>query len=443
MLNFLLKYTPLLYLTQSLWRDEAFTILLAQKPIGYILNVLSLEPPLPYITLHLFMGIFGNQELLLRSFMFFVYCVSVIVVIFWAEKIFPKHWLSWYLPIFFFLNPMLLYYGFEIRSYSWYILFIILSSCTYLCKRWHWYILTTILGFFTHIYFLLVIATQLVHWLITHYQKKSAWHPKIFSHDPYLRSFLGVCIGISPWLIKLTTDLPKLGKSSWYFPVDAQLLFSVIGNLFTGFEGTPWYGWHITRWLSIVVLAIICFTASQKKRIVATGYFILLFFLPLIITLGISIYKPLFTNRYLLPTTIAEVFLITLGIYSIKNQFWQKSLASLSLMFIVIFNLWFPNQHPKFDSRTLVRETSLLQKSTDLIFIRSPLLLFEAMYYAKRPETVFWYNPDDGIFPWFVGDILVTAEHIRSELPTYPNRAIILETDGTYAIFSKQVPGNY
>ena len=37
-MNWLLTHTPLLYFTQSLWRDEAFSALVAERPITWIIQ---------------------------------------------------------------------------------------------------------------------------------------------------------------------------------------------------------------------------------------------------------------------------------------------------------------------------------------------------------------------------------------------------------------------
>src|SRR3990167_1244681 len=151
MFNFLLQHTPLVYLTQSLWRDEVLSVLLAQRSPVTFINI-ALEPPLYYIFLHTWIKIFGNSEIAVRSLSLVGFSLATIVAIIWAAKLFKKHWLSWFLPLFFFLNPMLLYYAFEARAYGWYIFFTVASMYTYMERRWMWYIATTVLCLYTHTY---------------------------------------------------------------------------------------------------------------------------------------------------------------------------------------------------------------------------------------------------------------------------------------------------
>ncbi len=127
MFDFVLNHSPLLYFTQSIWRDEAFSVLVAQKPLAAIIPKFTFEPPLYYIFLHFWIKIFGTSEIAIRSLSLLGFILATIVVIHFAEKLFRKHWLSWFLPLLFFLNPMLLYYAFEVRAYGWYMFFIVLS----------------------------------------------------------------------------------------------------------------------------------------------------------------------------------------------------------------------------------------------------------------------------------------------------------------------------
>jgi hypothetical protein len=155
---------------------------------------------------------------------------------------------------------------------------------------------------------------------------------------------------------------------------------------------------------------------------------------PLTVVIGISFFKPLFVNRYLLPVTIAEVFLIALAIESIKHRFFQRPLAFASVGFCLLFNMWYPKEHPKLNIRSTVMEVNTLRDADDVIFADSPLVFFETIYYSKTREKVFLYNPHGSPFPWYVGDAIVSSRQITRELPSYPVRAFVIHGDGTFDI---------
>jgi len=431
MWDFLFHHTPLLYLTQSVWRDEAFSILLSQRSPLYFIPRLVFEPPLYYIMLHIWMKFFGTSEIAARSMSLTGFVLANVVIIFWGEKLFKKHWLSWFLPILFFFNPQLLYYAFEIRAYGWYMFFAVASMFTYWEKRWVLYVLATTLGLYTHTYMVIVPAVQLLHYVLIN--RKTLWNKALFWKDSFLRSLALVIALASPWLIKIIIDLPRLQKS-WYFPVDARIIKSALGNIFLGYEGTPADLWQFTARLSLVFIVIALVALSQAQTRARNGFFFLMTFVPLVTILGISLYKPLFVNRYIMPATIAQVFLIALAIELIRNKFLQKIAAATVLVFIIGFNLWYPSRHPKKDIRSTVYEINGLADANDVILTDSPLILFETIYYSNNPSRVFWYNPQETEFPWYIGDIAFSPSQMVHELPPYPIRAYIIHTDATFEV---------
>lgn len=408
MIEWLLTNTPLLYFTQSLWRDEAFSILVAERPLSFFLGKLTFEPPVYYILLHFWMKVFGNSEIATRSLSFFAFAIATYVIILWSEKLFKKHFLSWVLPLLFFFNPMLLYYAFEVRTYAWYILFSVLSMYTYTQKQWRWYILYTVLGFYTHTYFIFVPFVQFLHSMLT----KKVWKP-----------FVAVFLFIFPWLVKVILESTRL-KSSWYFPVDFNLVKSVLGNMYVGYEGTPWYLWNYTALLSLTLLVLFFFARNL--------FFLLMAFVPLVIVIAVSFLKPLFVNRYLLPVTIAEVFLVAFAIQRMKSKVLQISVASMFLLFSLFFNVWYPKEHAKLNIRKTVMEVNTLIDKDDVILAGSPLVLFESIYYSRDRSRVFLYNPSGSAFPWYVGDAIVSRSQITQDMPPYPIRAFVIHEDGSY-----------
>lgn len=431
MINFLINHSPLLYFTQSIWRDEAFSILVAQRPISFILQNLNFEPPVYYLLLHWWIRVFGTSEIAARSLSLLGFTLATIVVINWSEKLFGKHWLSWVTPILFFSNPMLIYYAFEIRTYGWYIFFATLSLFAYSQSRWRLWIAATILGFYTHTYFLFLFAAECVHWLALHRAKLKK--PLGLLRQPMVASSILVASAMLPWLIRVAKEADAL-KQSWYFPVNLNLVMSVLGNMYLGYEGTPWYLWGLTANLSLLLLLVFFFAVSKKGTRARNTIFICNVFVPLAIVIGVSFIKPLFVNRYLLGVTIAEVFLVAFAIESIKNHLVQKLFALCTLLFALGFNVWYPSQHAKLNIRATMQEVNAFKGKDDVILAQSPLILFETMYYAGDSSRVFLYNPHEVPFPWYVGGILVTQNQMAASLPVYPTRAFLVAEDGSFTI---------
>lgn len=442
MFSWIIHNTPLLYLTQSLWRDEVFSLYVAKMPILDYFTKLSFEPPLYYILLHLWTSLFGISELAGRSFSLLGYCLAVIVVIFWSTKLFHNHWLSKFFPVIFATNPMLVYYACEIRTYGWYTFFTTLTFYAYNIKSRNLLLIGLIGGFYNHVYFIWVPFILFVHFIFSQrdiLQKGIKSTVNFIKTNAILHAFSISFIAMLPWLIKIAFDAVKL-KNSWFFPVDFQLFKSAIGNLYFGYEGTPWYGWYITQWISVLLLFIISFLLRTKKGRSEYGYLALSAFVPLTIVLLISyFFKPLYVNRYLIFVTVSLLILVGLGIGAMKNKYAQIFTVSLILSSHFLFLIWFPNQIKKTDFRKTLYEVSRQMRPQDVIYATSSLSLFESLYYAKDPSRVFLYNPENQPFPWYVGDIIVNPNIMATELPEYPNRAFLVSPDGTYEVVAHQI----
>lgn len=429
MFSWLLTHSPLLYFTQSIWRDEAFSILAAERPFPTFLQNITLEPPLYYIFLHFWMKLFGSSEITARSLSLLGFGLATVIIIIWAEKLFKKHWLSWFLPLFFFFNPMLLYYAFEVRAYGWYMFFATLSMFSYMEKRWRLLTAATILGFYTHSYFLIVPFVQTVHWAVTNRQK--LLHFAKLLAEPFIRSMTIAALFMLPWFFNVFQQIRTL-KGGWYFPVDLNLITSVLSNMFLGYEGTPWFLWPFTKLLSIILLMTFLFALRKQDSRSRSLFFFGMVILPLTLVIGASFIKPLFVNRYLIPVTISELLLVGFFIESIKNPTFQKLFALCSLLFAFAFNFWYPDKHAKLDIRSTIREINTVRAKDDLYLPASPLIFFETIYYASDPSKVFLYNPQGVAFPWYVGSTIVKPSQMIRELPVYPTRAFLIQENGTY-----------
>lgn len=432
MFHLLLTHTPLLYVVQSFWRDEAFSVLAAKGSLWFIVTKLGFEPPVYYTLLHYWIRIFGEGDIAARCLSFLGYLLATAVIIKWSEELYKKHWLSIFLPVFFFLNPMLLYYAFEVRTYAWYTFFSILTLYGYVNKKWLLFLIGAVLGFYTHVYLLLFLGALFIHWMIT-----TKPNPlRLFTYlkkDPALRSFIAVGLLMIPWLVKIGLEAKRL-SSSWYFPVNMQLVYSVLGNMFTGYEGTPWYGWRYTAYLSLIIVGLTALALTNQKHRARTVLFIMYGAIPLAVIIGISFFKPLFVNRYLIPATVAEVLIIVAALDAIRIGWLQKAAAGALLLSVLWINWWYPPQHAKVPLRDTLMQINSLVKDNDVILADNALIYLETLYYAKDRSRVYLYNPNHAPFPWYIGEALFSPSRMMDDYPLYPNHAYIVHGNASFDI---------
>jgi hypothetical protein len=303
----------------------------------------------------------------------------------------------------------------------------------YVNKKWPLWVAASVLGFYTHAYMAVFLFAQGVHWIATnrsHLKLTVAFLKK----DPYVRSFTAIGLLILPWIVKILRESARL-KDSWYFPVDLQLIWSVLGNMFLGYEGTPWHLWDDTALLSlaIVILGAIALAAHETRK--KAQFFAIFAILPLALMVGISFVKPLFVNRYLLPSTIGLVFLVGLALEALQNnKTMQRLFAAAAIVGVVAFNLWYPNKHAKLPIRDTLNQINLLKEQQDIVLAASPLIFFESIYYSSDPSRVFLYNPQGVAFPWYVGDAIVSPQQMVRDFPPHPVRAFLVKEDGSFEL---------
>lgn len=163
MLSWLFEKTPLNYLVQSLWRDEAFSYLLAKKNILQIFNLSAQDfsPPFYPILLKFWMAIFGSSEVAMRSLSLVAFLLTYYFFYMFLTKVIKtnKVWTVIY-SLLFLINPFLNYYAFEARGYSLFSFFTIASFYYLYTKKKTPYLVVTVLGLYTHYFMVLVVAAQ-------------------------------------------------------------------------------------------------------------------------------------------------------------------------------------------------------------------------------------------------------------------------------------------
>lgn len=427
MLNFITYHTPIFYLIQSVWRDEAFSYFMAKPGIlQVIINTAhDFNPPVYYLTLHFWMKIVGQSDIGLRFLSFIPHLGIVLFAYIFAEKVMTKKPASqagkfpWFVAAFTFLNPMLLYYAFEMRMYSIYALFTFASFYFFYFKNWKWYTIVTILGLYTHSFFPLILVSFAVYlWFIKQLNKKSL----LLVFKPFIYYL--------PWLPILAIQFVN-SKNSWLFPVDLQGVTSVLGNLFTNYEGTPGDYWGYTITLSIIILAyIIIGLKNRKKEVLLTTIPI---FFPLLAVLGYSIIKrPLYVNRYMIFVTVFEVLTICLSIWSVKNKIFRTFSICFWLFLVIAIDIISPPYHKKTDFKSTFAEINKMAKKDDFVYAKTPIGFLESAYYYKQNGQVFVYNPQGITIPPYIGVTVVFPNISRSTLPAAPSKTFFVADDASF-----------
>ena len=106
---------------QSLWWDEAFSVIVARKSISQILNALEtypdFNPPLHYLVLHFWVPLAGQFEFTARWPSVAAGTLMVAAAAILARRLFGPGG-AMFAAILFAVHPFLVYYGQEARTYA-------------------------------------------------------------------------------------------------------------------------------------------------------------------------------------------------------------------------------------------------------------------------------------------------------------------------------------
>lgn len=420
MLNFLFSKTPLLFLVQSFWRDEAFSYVLSKQSIIDILikTAHDFNPPLYYLLLHGWMKFFGNSEIVLRlpSVIFFVITLYGLYV--YMEKIFkiPMGKIFLYL-ILASLNPMLLSYAFEARMYSMFACFSLLSTYFFLRKNKKGYFVATLLGLYTHYFMLLVVGGHVLYLFLTSKRKHAI--QEIKTYVPAILLFI-------PWVLFVFLVKRPLFDSFWILTLPLKDLLTVPFRLYTGFERNFSISYFFQ---SIIIFGAALIGLNLRRENIL--------FLTLSLGIGytlavVSLFKPVFLPRYLIFTT---PFLILLMVQSLERlPAWGRGVLIGVLFIVTMQYLSFQVAHlRKLPYDRVIGEIKRLAGPKDYLYVASELDYFTGLYYFDERRVKIYNKPYSDI-PSFTGKALIPQSALTKVLPMYPTKAFILSPDLTYAI---------
>lgn len=436
MMDFLFTRTPLRFLIESIWRDEAFSVLLAKKNIIEIVTttVKDSNPPLYYIILHYWMFVFGTSEIYIRLLSFVFFWATMYVYYLFIKNVLKinKFWSLVYLLLFL-LNPVLNYFAFEARMYTMFAFLASLSFYFLLMRKYLPYSISLVLGFYTHYFMILVAITQI---LVVCFIERAAEMKKFFKY------FTRSALLFFPWLVYFLFQKPSF-NINWILKPPTKTIFNLPSIIYTGFEPQESISANFSQIQTVLSLVfitvIITFLIhalrrnSLEKRIPAT----LLYwsFLPPLVTLAVSFFRPVFLPRYLIFSTVGV--LLFLSFFAEKIEIHKKIFFITLLMTLTLnYNKLQIEFRQKTDFRKVANEIKGLMKNNDIVYVTSELELQPFQYYLGE-KRVFVYNKSYAEVPWYIGRAVMTENMFINKLPFYPKKAFVLRENLSYEVQSR------
>ena len=205
---------------KSVWRDEAFSYLIANQDVASIFStaVIDFNPPLYYVLLHPLVKIFGSQEVILRLLSLLPVLILQLLLANGVRNYFPENakFMPNVLMLAIFTHPLLLYFSVELRAYSLAMLltYLVFASSTSGFKSRSnivMYVVAQTALLYTHnlgmFFWVIQFATLSVIWL-----SRRDWH----NLKRIILANILISVVYLPWMPILLSQMTARSAESWF-----------------------------------------------------------------------------------------------------------------------------------------------------------------------------------------------------------------------------------
>ena len=329
-----------LIFNDSLWGDEAYTMLMIKKSFPDIIRATAsdVHPPLYYFIAKIFTLIFGYKVFSVKLASLLPVILSMIFVFKKSNKLFMKN--RYLISILFILLigfcPVAFKTNIGLRMYTWAMFFVTCSGIYayqfYSCndkKELFLFILFSLLAAYTHYYAALTVCFVYLFLMIALLKK---------SYKNYIiciKMIIYTIIGYLPWLPIFFQQFTKTTNNWWLNDFPADIIQEFMKYLFSG-EFT--YFFLILIFIIFIELISNVYNKRKDKELVFALCSILPFILTILFGYAVSrLIRPLFLSRYMYPG--AGLFFLGISIAIVKSDY--KKLLCESIISLIMLNFVF------------------------------------------------------------------------------------------------------
>ena len=402
-------------MSQSVWFDEAYSITLAKRSVSELVHLTAIDvhPPVYYLFLHFWGGLFGFGELSLRLSSVIPMFFAIILMAILLKRLFNKPFAG-FATLLLCLSPMLIRYGFEIRMYAMATMLAVLATIVLVlieaeknAKRRHLlqfaYAALVALGMLT-LYYTIVI--WLTHFAYLIWQTVKSKKP-ILRQEFWLMYILAVLL-FTPWLFVAIKQFTNGALAQISEPM-------TVNNLLGVFSFNLLYKpiWQLDQIFGLLILSFttlfgVLLAKKIKNKQKNTSFLIFMAAGPLLVEILICLVKPMYVERYLVYSAPFLIALIAYLVFEARSR--QRYFSMVYLFALVGFGIFNLIQVGNFnfqrmqkpDIREMATRISATDKkedksnqarSTELpILTDSPYEAIELGYYLPN-NKIYFYAP--------------------------------------------------
>jgi uncharacterized membrane protein len=353
----------LVFAGQSLWLDEAASVVIASLPIKTLFASLAgdFHPPLYYLLLKPWLSIAGQTEWLLRSPGILIGTLTIPALYYLVKQ--TKLKVATLAALLLALNPLHIYYSGELRMYALSALLAVLTWYFLIKKKYVFYTPLTIISFYTFYLSIFILISQ--------------WLYIIFYHRKQLRLFiisnLIFIISCIPWLPTLfsqlkgggylTNALPGWSALSGNLSLKSIILIPTkfsLGRISIQPQGL----YYLVIGLILAFISLLFILALRVKH---SKLFFIWLLTPLALAVLVSAFTPVlgyWRYIFLLP---AFSTLLAVGITSLPKKTFAVNLSFVILLFLSSNLYFFTN--PRFHRENWSLLANLVNQKQNTLLI--------------------------------------------------------------------------
>ncbi len=413
MMLFVVALSAFTFSSQSLRLDEAQSLWQSGRSAGDILTLIAqdVHVPLYHELLHFWRLIVGDSVGAAR-FLSLIFYLALVPAMYLLGRLAYGRSAGLFAALLVAISPFLNWYGNEIRMYTLFTLLVVINQYCFI-KLWHtttedardhaWvgYIISGVLGIFTHYFFFMTLAAQAVFYLM----RRSLFPKEALRRFLFSWGFLAVCF--APWAIFVLSQGQAQNASPILSTPTTVNLFSAFAQFLFGFQDDHLSTVFLSLWPLSLVLGFLALRKSSRTQ-PETEYFMLSLILSVSIAFfGSFLIAPLFVSRYLIFTIPSLYLLVT----SLIAQYPPRAagFARIGLIGVMLVMLTIEILNPATPVKENYREASLYltdhTAAQDVVVLSAPFTVYPVEYYYRgvAPITTLpmWDRYAYGAIPLF------------------------------------------
>jgi uncharacterized membrane protein len=438
----------LINLNKSIWFDEAYSAYLARLDYSDIVAVTArdLHPPLYYILLKAWSGVFGHSIVAMRL-LSTAFGVVTIAFIHRLIKTMAGIRASALAALAISIMPLFVYYGQEMRMYTMmtaivfaasYVLVVAVERAT--LPWWTLYGALVALGMWTH-YFVVFVWIAHLCWLVWRYRREVLNRSTVIAYATALLLF-------APWLPTVVRRFFfSEVENSWVPPLSLSQIVDFVGSVFFARQMTRS---PITVAMAAVIVVVGYYVVRNWKSLKNLELVVLMAVVPVLALLALSVFRPEFVERYLLPSAVSAVIVSVLSLRELPVKQLAASCLVLALCFGAFAFRAVTGQRADGDMAQFARDIAAASGSSeevilsrvyrayyDLSFYDTGHVLFLSEFVQDEPTWGYYAPPmKDDL------DIAASYEALLADgfsiweiapdgfVPTYPDRVVVITEIG-------------